>query len=202
MFKKNEFQVLELVFTDLTKNYTIHELSLKLKQKYFQTYRTIKELEKKGLIILKKIGNSSLIFLNFKKNNPSYSLVELGRLSNQKNKEIILITEKLYELKKQFICILFGSYAQNKQKKDSDIDLLFIIPQEYEENIFEQSIKNALILYDVDINIIHKKELFDMWDSKKELNVGKEILKNRIVLYGVDIFINYLGDYYEKYRYV
>ena len=50
MLKKDELKVLKLLFDDLTRSLTISDISRILKQKYFQTYRTISSLQKIKLI--------------------------------------------------------------------------------------------------------------------------------------------------------
>ncbi|MFW6450434.1 MAG: nucleotidyltransferase domain-containing protein [Nanoarchaeota archaeon] len=186
MFKKNEYKVLEKLFDDLSRSHTINQLSLALGQKYMQTHRTIKELYEKNVITLKKVGNNLLVGPDFSIYHPEYICVEIQR-TLKADKSIIPIYKELCELDKDFVCILFGSYANNTHTKNSDIDLLFI----QDEPGFEREIRSMLSLYNVDVQVINEKSLFEMW-GKNELNVGNEILKKHMVLFGYEQFLTLL----------
>ncbi|MBT5022845.1 nucleotidyltransferase domain-containing protein [Candidatus Woesearchaeota archaeon] len=193
MLKKDELKVLKLLFDDLTRSLTISDISRILKQKYFQTYRTISSLQKIKLIEIQSIGNSKIVKLNLSKSNPEYLVAELSRTKDKcKNKTISIIKNQIEQLNKNFICILFGSYAVNKQKKSSDIDLLFVIPDQYELASFEKLVKIKLSPYNCDINITTETGLIEMWQHPKKLTVGTELLKKHLVLYGGEHFLNLL----------
>lgn len=186
LLKKNEMEVLILLFDNLVDKYTINSLSKKLNQNYAQTYRIVIELEKKNLIKLEKIGNLKQVLLNWREFNLDYSMVEIQRSKDLPN-VIHKIINKLSLLEEDFCVILFGSYANNTFTKNSDIDLLIFT----NENKLKKKIENVLSLYDCDLNFVSFEEVFDMWNSSK-INVGNEILKNHKVLLGYDYFIKLL----------
>jgi predicted nucleotidyltransferase len=196
MLSKNESKVMELLFSDIGKEESILSLSRALKQKYPQTYNTVMHLKEKGLLNIKKSGNSNIPMLDFSKFHIEYAEIEAARRESLKNRTMGIIAEKISSLNKQFVCILFGSYASKKQISKSDIDLLFIIPEEYDIKNFEKIISNKLSLYKADINIITEKSLFEMWSRPMEFNVGNEILKNHLVLFGAEYFISLLKRKY------
>ncbi|MBS3079268.1 nucleotidyltransferase domain-containing protein [Candidatus Pacearchaeota archaeon] len=199
MLKNDEIKILKFLFDDLNNNPTMRNVSMSLKQKYPQTFKTIKNLEKNGFIILNEIGKSKVIHLNFSKDNLYYICVEIERTEDlcKKNMEMLIIKEKLKDCG-NFVSLIFGSHAKNKNLKGSDIDLLIIIPDEKEVEITNKKIKNALSLYNIDLNIISEKSLFEMWENKRELNVGNEVLKNHYVLTGFETYINYLRKKYGR----
>ncbi|MFW5983157.1 MAG: nucleotidyltransferase domain-containing protein [bacterium] len=186
MLYENEIKILSLLLENLEKEYTIREISLALKQKYPQTHRSISALSDKGLINLRDVGKSKVVNLDFAKYHPEFAIVEQLRAIKFQH-----ITEQLSEMKKPFCCILFGSHARRKAKKTSDLDLLFILPEEYNQETFEKQIFGKLALYNPDINIISGEDLLKSW-QKKELNVGNELLMAHLVLYGADYFISLL----------
>ena len=196
MLCKNEIRIIEELIKNIKEENTISDISRKLNQKYPQTFRDIKILFKKGVIDIKTIGKSKIAKLDFKKYHPEYSQAEIERTNKIKNKEIEIILNKILSINKQFIGILFGSNAEGTAKKDSDIDLLFIIPDEYNQENFERILKNTLSLHNADINIIKEDSLFEMWAHPDKLNVGNEILKNHIVLTGAEYFISLLRKHY------
>ena len=194
---KNELKILNILIGDMITKFTINHISKILKQKYFQTYRTTKGLEKMDLINIQTVGKSNVIELDFTKYHQEYVVTEIERCKEVcKNKKISIIFDNILKVNKQFICILFGSYSTNKHKSGSDIDLLFVIPEEYDYGNFERMVKRQLSLYDCDINITTEKGLLDMWSNPKKLNVGNELLKNHVVLQGAESFINLLRRYY------
>lgn len=196
MLKKDELKVLEVLFDDLTKNWTIRGLSKELKQKYVQTYRTIKSLENSNDLHLEQIGNSKIVKVDFTKFNLNYAIVEDERLNKRlKNKALRLIHKRIINLHDNIICVLFGSQVKKSSAK-SDFDLLFVIPEQFDYSSFERKVKRQLIPYNCDINIVTGEGLLKMWSNPKKFNVGNEILKQHLVLYGPEHFINLLRKYY------
>ncbi|MBD3163846.1 hypothetical protein GF323_01490 [Candidatus Woesearchaeota archaeon] len=196
MLNKNEIKVLKLLMAKIRKELTISDISRLLKQKYAQTYLIVKKLMAKKLVKVKKIGKSNVVLLDFNTFKPDYIIAEIERLKDKlKNKDILLVYESVKDLDIGNICILFGSYASGKQKKSSDIDLLFIVNEDISR--FERKAKNSLSHYNADINVITKESLFEMWSSNK-LNVGNEVLENHIILYGSEQFIALLRRRYER----
>ena len=197
MLNKNELKVLEVLLGNMRKEYTVSDISRSLKQKYPQTYKTVEDLHKKDLIRQKTIGRSKVIGLCYDKYYPEYAAAEIYRAKKmQKNSQINGVLNKLLDIDKQFSCILFGSFAARKAAKESDIDLLFIVPEEYDILKFERAVKSKLSLYPVDINVITEKSLFEMWTRPFKLNVGNEIFKSHIVLYGSEYFVSLLRRHY------
>jgi predicted nucleotidyltransferase len=196
MLNKKEIEVIELLLENLTRKYTIREISLILRQKYPQTHRLIKILQKKEIIQHKTIGKSKQISLRFYE-TPEIVQAEIERTKKwtKKNNELRILPTKLHRLQ-ALSCILFGSRTKT-QKKSSDIDLLFIIPNSCENNQFENQAKNLLSTYDIDYNIITEENFKVLLNKKKELNIANEILKNHITLTGYDYFISLIGENYD-----
>lgn len=188
MLKKNESKIMKKLFDNLTRTYTINELSHVLGQKYVQTYRTVRELEKKKLIKLDVCGKSKVISPDFSEYQLRHLAVEIERTLQIKDKQVWKIYDKLTDIDKNFICVLFGSHANNTQRKDSDIDLLFVVK---DTERFERDIRNRLALYNVDIQVVTEDNLLEMW-RKKELNVGNEILERHVLLSGYEQFLRLL----------
>ncbi len=191
MLTKNELKVLKLLLNDLTRELSIMDAAKLLKQEYVQTYRTVKLLVKSGNLHLKRIGKSQILQLDFSKSHSDYILAEMERVNDlcKKNTLVAIVRKNLLEINKNFICILFGSQAV-KPKPNSDIDLLFVIPKEYDFNEFEKLVKNKLVAVNADIVIVPESSLHEMWSNPQKLNVGNELLKKHIILYGAEHFWN------------
>ena len=197
MLKKDELKILKLLFDDLTRNLTISDISKELKQKYVQTYRTVMALEKSGEVIIERIGNSKVVRIDPTKFNTNYVVVEIERLSQhlKKKQSLRIIQERIININENIICILFGSQVEKPSEK-SDIDLLFVIPEEFNYSSFDRRIRLELSIYDCDINIVTQQGMLNMWANPKKFNVGNEILKKHLVLYGAEHFINLLKKHY------
>ena len=89
---------------------------------------------------------------------------------------------------KFYVMLLFGSYAKGTRTKRSDIDLLFIVPDEREET-YERDIQNiaSMIPLKVHVNIFKEKDFLAMKNSK-EHTVGSEAIKRNIILHGIDVY--------------
>ncbi len=196
MLNKDELKVLMALFDDLSREVTISDMSRALQQKYPQTYRTILALEDKALIKIKRIGKSKVVHLDFENSHPEYIVAELARTKKAcENKTINITKNEIAKLQKNVICILFGSYADKTHKKDSDIDLLFVIPEEFDYGKFDDLVK-LKSAYDWHINITPESGLFEMWQHPEKLTVGNEILKKHIILYGAEHYLNLLRKHY------
>ena len=197
MLKKDELKILKLLFDDLTRNLTISDISKELNQKYVQTYRTVMALEKSGEVIIERIGNSKVVRIDPTKFNTNYVAVEIERLSQhlKKKQSLRIIQERIININENIICILFGSQVEKPSEK-SDIDLLFVIPEEFNYSSFDRRIRLELSIYDCDINIVTQQGMLNMWANPKKFNVGNEILKKHLVLYGAEHFINLLKKHY------
>lgn len=197
MLKRDEVKILKILFDDLTRDETIMGLSKLLKQKYAQTHRTIKNLAHSGDVKISNVGKSKIVKLDLARNNPNYAIAEIERTNEvcNKNSAVEAVRRNLLGTTKNFICILFGSQAI-KPKQDSDIDLLFVISDEYDLAKFERLAKQMLIAWNCDINIVFEKSLHEMWSNPEKLNIGNELLKKHIVLYGAEHFLNLMRQHY------
>lgn len=197
MLNKNEIKILEKLIENMALDSTLLSLSKKLNQTYSQTHRSIQALSGKNLIKIKKIGKSNVIKLDFSRYHSEYAFAEIERLNEiLRIKDISLVFDEILNIEGQFACILFGSYASGNFKKGSDMDLLFIVPDECNTSRFERRARNTLSVYNVDINVVSEKSLFEMWANPGKLNVGNELLKGHIVLHGSEIFINLMRRHY------
>lgn len=199
MISKTEQKILDLMFADLSSERSITEISNLLKLPYAQTHRSVEALINKGLIAQNKKGKTSMINLKLTEQHAEYECTEILRyeslFGNQKS--LSLIAEDLEKVVPvSFICILFGSYAKGNARKDSDIDLLFVIPDELDYKVFEQKIRGMITTSKVDINITTEQGLIEMWQKPMQLNVGNELLKGHILLRGADAFLRLRRRYY------
>lgn len=199
MFNITEMRILKRLFDDLTSTWTIHKLSVELKLPYPQIHRNTQLLIKRGLVIRENIGKSSNISIPLKNYNDDFINVEIERKKEAivKYKTLKLLDDDLKKLNQvQFICLIFGSYAEKTTNPESDIDLLFIIPDEYSFKTFEKNARTYINIPKVDIHITTEKGLIDMWSNPEKINLGNEILKKHVIFRGAEAFLHLRERYY------
>ena len=150
------------------------------------TATSLKTFRKNNILISEKEGRNKNYKLNLNNEITKNSLIitELLRTNNylKKNKIIktLLFTNKSL--------ILFGSYANNTQKTNSDIDL-FLIGKLTEKE--KQELKKISQTLNMEINIKSQ--------NKFEINpLTKEIIQNHIVLSNAEEFVNNLWNHYNE----
>ena len=105
-----------------------------------------------------------------------------------KNKDFLILHNRLAELKFPFIALLFGSQAKGTATKHSDIDILAIGGD-------EDKIKSTLSLLPDNIHLTYVTyENFIHMAKSREFTVVSEAIKNNIVLIGIEEYYRLLQN--------
>ncbi|MBU1078697.1 MAG: nucleotidyltransferase domain-containing protein [Spirochaetes bacterium] len=168
----------------------ILKISKAIKMDYKNVYSIIKRLEKGSLVKLESFGQSSRVKLILQI-HPLIFEAEYNRrkeLLKDKNLAVMLNDFKNKLKSKYYVLLIFGSYAKKTQTKNSDIDLMFIVPDGKEE-LFEKDVYKVVRSLPLSIHhlVFSEKEFLNMINSR-ESNVGQEALKNNIILYGIETY--------------
>src|SRR3989344_5386432 len=180
--------IMEEITKNLSRRWSINELSKKINKHYRPVYAATQSLIKEGFLV----KNQNKLIEPVFKNTLMLELAERQRIIKHNNKEIKIIKEKLSRLKTVFFsAVLFGS-SVNKNGKD--IDILIIIPDSGEISNFQKQVEVKLGSFSskVDLNIISEEICYEMLNNPNQLNVMNEIMKNHLVLYGEEGFYNIL----------
>lgn len=149
---------------------------------------TINHLKKEEVILEKKIGKSGLLTLNMNNDLTYYYIaINNNRISNTVKKTLSILKDELNEIITFYSIVIFGSYAINKQKQSSDLDIAIFIE---EKNKYIQAIVNSVklkSLIDIDVHIIPKEEMIEMLTNNEE-NLGKQIARKHIAVHNNQIF--------------
>ena len=180
--------IIEEITKDLTRKWSINELSKKINKYYRPVHAAVQLLIKEGFLIKNKNNLIEPVF----KDTLLLELAEKQRLINHNNKEIKLIKERLLRLKTAFFsAVLFGSSVN---KKGNDIDILIIMPDSGEISNFKKQAEETLGSFysKVDLNIISEESCYEMLNKPNQLNVMNEIIKNHLILVGTESFYKIL----------
>ena len=180
----NKTKILKLLLT--RRAFTIKKIAEALKINYRTAYETAIQLEKDGLIKVTKVGNAKLCEISNKFNQELFHAEYERKQDLFKNKDFLVIHNKLAELEFPFIALLFGSEASGKATKHSDIDILAIGDQEKE-------IKATLSLWPVHLTLVSYSDFIHMAKSR-EFTVVSEAIKNNIILIGIEEYYRLLNN--------
>lgn len=195
-----EKNIVSLMLRSPSEFYSINGISKQLNEHYSYVHETIRVLEKKKIIQIKRTGRTKLCKINF--STASADLLAIASLKNKleflkKNPDIGLITEKIEQTLANllYVMILFGSKAKGTAKKASDIDLFFIIQNKKDIENFKQKVNGAIsdLNYEIHIFASTADWFFEMLGKKN--SVGREVFENSMVLYGAEMYYNLVKKY-------
>jgi predicted nucleotidyltransferase len=165
---------LEVVNELLKEKNHIRNLAKRLKTNHMTVLRRIKDLFDSNIVDYKEEGKNKVYFLkDTMEARTTINMAEGYKLIKivKKYPDLRRIIEKFQENKKIHLAVLFGSYAKEIPRKESDIDI-------YIETTTQEL----------------KKEL-EKFDSKLSIKIGKynkdnliikEIKKNHIIIKGIE----------------
>ncbi|MFH1511503.1 MAG: nucleotidyltransferase domain-containing protein [Candidatus Woesearchaeota archaeon] len=185
---KSEIKILKLMLQNRENKFTIRQLSKSAKINYRIAHEKVTKLEKEGLIKTTKIGNSRICELANAFNHKIFEAEYQRRQDFLKNKNMLILCNRLQELKFGFIALLFGSYAKGTADKDSDIDILTI-------GGMEKEIRLALSLLPEKMHLTHVtyQEFIQMAKSR-EFTVVSEAMKCNVLLAGIEEYYRLLKN--------
>ena len=192
MLTKKQLSIFGTFIGNIFKEYSYKELKNLSNEKSNNAFQlAIKEFKKEDLIKEKKVGTSRLYTLNIE-NEAVYnylSLVAQSKFSKQAYEEIKLLKKELEKYTLFYSLVIFGSYANNTYKKDSDLDVAIIV----QDKLKERDIKIALnimsnkALIKTDAHLITIEEFLEMLKIEYE-NLGKQIAIKNLPIHNINIF--------------
>jgi len=192
--KNKDTTIIKFLLERKNEELNILKISKELKMDYKNVYFIIKRLEKNSVVKLESFGQSKRVKL-IQKIHPLIFEAEYIRqkeLLKDKNLAVMVNHFKNMLKTKYFTLLIFGSYVKKTNTKNSDIDLMFIVPDGNEElfekqvNIIEKSL--PLLIHSL---IFSEKQFLEMINSSQS-NVGKEALINNIILYNIESYYELL----------
>ena len=189
-----EVEIIKLLMENRDKELNMSRIADLLKKDYKNVHNIVSRLSDMQVVKLEPFGKSQRVILQNKVHPLIFEAEYLRRNDVLKNKDLAVMHDSLKRLHSRlYILLMFGSYAKKVQTKQSDIDLMFIVPDSAEAQMEEeiQRIVGTLPL-EIHINLFKEGDFRAMKDSK-EITVGSEAMKHNIILHGIE-------SYYEIYH--
>lgn len=177
---KNRIEIIKEFASDYHKKVYGRNIAKKLKMNQKTISNSLNDLEEQGILKFSTEGRNKYYFFNenYIHIKEIIKIIEIFRKIEflERNKKIRDLFEKI-ESKVNGIVVIFGSYANDTNRKDSDLDIFILGKISNLEELEE--------LYKIKINVV--KSTKEKW-NKKEIII-KEIIKNHIILKGMEEFI-------------
>lgn len=165
-------------------------------------YNSLKGFVRVGILKEENAGNNILYCLdakNLKAQSYAGFVSEYVAWSQKHlpHKDLQRIADKIPT--EFYIFIVTGSYAKNKQKETSDIDIAIIISDSVEPKKVYAQLRLAceLNIPKMHLYVFRKSEFLQML-LNNEANYGKEIVKNNLILYGGEGYYKILYEAIEN----
>ena len=191
MISNEKIRILEVWGKNPFAGFTISEIMV-ISKKRTKTwvFNSLKNLTKHGILNSKRKGNLDVYSLNL--NNP-ISIQLLQYLEAQKNINFLkldIISEIIEKITiKSYSLLVFGSYAEDKQTKNSDLDICFLLENKGIEKKIKPYVNEVKFnfLTKIDEHYITFKEFIKML-LRDEENLGKQIFRKHKLFYNPDIY--------------
>lgn len=198
MITKKQLEILNVFRKNIFSELTFKAMKRLLKEtSNSKMQKALHDFGIEGIIRVKKVGKSSIYYLNLE-NNKIYSYLWLLSLEFPPKK---MPFEVLYKIQNAvlkatefFSLVVFGSYADESAKKDSDIDIAVVVEEKRTKRMvvpYIETVKRREII-PIEYNVFTRKEFLKMLAVEEE-NVGKQIARNHFVFYNPISFYNMIA---------
>lgn len=166
----------------------MRELSRRIKLSLPAVKKQVDKMSMEGLIIKKREGRNTKLYLNRKNSSlsPYLNQVEHMRLKKLPAAVSSAVLGLLAAMdKKPLVVAIFGSYARGTYTKSSDIDIFFVFGEL--DKTIEQKARMISSRYSLKIEPVYltweifRKKFFDEKDA-----FMNEVKRNKIIVHGID----------------
>ncbi len=171
---------------------SMHQLAAETELSYITVHKIVPALVKRKIVQLERKGKAHLISIDFEHapiEKLSSAMLHQRADFLKKHLSLSILATELEEAlaEKYYSLLLFGSYAQEKERKDSDVDLLFIIPSSEKREEYSTKINRVLKLHPqppIDGKIVSTRDFIEMLNQK--YTIGRSVFGEGIVLFGTE----------------
>ena len=163
-------------------------------------FNALKLLAREKLLTSKRKGNLDIYRLNIENPLLVQTLQFIEAQESLGFPKLGLIAEAIAKIpRKDYCMIVFGSYAESKQKKDSDLDICMLVESEKIGNAIKPYLNEVKLNHP--INVDEHYITFDDFVKmllRKEENIGKQIFRKHILFFNSDIYYRLIREAYEN----
>jgi predicted nucleotidyltransferase len=152
---------------------------------------------KEQILSEKKVGKSGILTLNLN-NDLGFIYIALCndmRIDKTVKIAVQMLKDEINEETMFYSIVVFGSYAVNKQKRASDLDVAVFIDGEEKKKKIDALINSAKLKAPVkiDAHVIPKAEMIEMLTNREE-NLGKQIARKHLAVHNHQIFYDIIKE--------
>lgn len=188
---KKEIEILLVLLKDQTRDYNSNNITKIMNITPAGAFKAMKNLEKKNLILGKRMGKAIFYKINLK-DYYAFRIMETLLINETRGNASRWIFEFEDLYKYADIVIIFGSIIRNP-KEANDIDLLIVSKKE-KSDIIKNIIKNKRLILTRPIHLIKQLPKDLIINLKRKDKVILEALKSGYVLHGYDKLLNYIKN--------
>jgi len=188
---QKELEIIDLFRNELFRKKTIRRIMKAIsKSSYPWIFNAVKKLIKEKMLLAEKKGKSTVCSINLDSLEALHylSLLDYFEAFNAKHIPFGQIKELIDHIPgAYFSFIVAGSYAKEKQTKESDIDITVIIEEETNKKRVYNYLfnKGSLMIPKVHPFVFTKDEFLHMLLDKEE-NFGKLLYRKRMIYFGAE----------------
>ncbi len=163
-------------------------------------FNIMKLFAKNKIVNSKRKGNLDIYFLNLANPVTIQFLLYLEAQQNINFPQLELVSKLIEKIPtKNYSLIVFGSFAENKQTKKSDIDICFLIDSKETEKIMKPYANEVKFDYTIKIDehYITFEDFIKML-LRDEENLGKQIFRKCMIFYNGNIYYQLIKEAYKN----
>lgn len=187
---KGELQFLRPFIKEPARDFTLTEIKAITKNKsHHYVFEALKKFSRLQILTEKRKGNTNIYILNPENNESIHYLAYAEYLIKEKrtdtpHKNILKIMDMIKS--PFYILLIGGSYAEGKQKTNSDLDIAFVIPDSEDKKPYRIALKEGeLMVPEIHGHIFTSVEFYQML-TNKEFNYGKELARKHLIYHGAE----------------
>lgn len=192
MLTSKQIRILGMFIRNPFKEYTFSDLRAESKEKSNSVLQNaIKRFLDESIMTQRKAGSSKLCAINHA-NGIAYNYFDIfirENLPKIVKKSIDIIREEIEKYTLFYSLVIFGSYSDGTNTKESDLDIAIIVPDNVQKNNIEIAVNSASnkSLLELDVHIITFDDFLEMLKADYE-NLAKEIARKNLPVYNISIF--------------
>jgi len=200
-YKDTENRIIGNLLRNPVESKSLRKVSIDTGLSYVTVHKLVPRLLKRELIKQKKKGKAHLVSINFEQARiedlTSANIAQRIVLFKRYPYIALLLGEIEDSLAGQFfILLLFGSYAKDTATTQSDIDLLFIVPETADKESYNDKIKKAIKLHPKirkDFALVTTADFMQMLNQK--YSVGRAAFQTGLALFGAEQYYTMVKKY-------